>query len=326
MFRKFGLLVAISLAAANASGQEWARQMFDSFEHDFGTVARAAKAEYLFVFTNKYLEDVHIAGVRASCGCTSVRVENATVKTYEKGAIVASINSGTFLGRRGATLTVTIDKPYPAEVQLRVAAFIRSDVMVNPSAVQFGTVDMGLPAEQKVQINYMGSSNWEITGIRSSNPHVSGQLTETSRNGGQVWYELKVNLDKNVPAGFLKEHIMLTTNDGQNAEIPVAVEGRVISAITVSPASLFMGVIQPGQQVTKQLVVQGKKPFKIVSITCDDESFKFTKDDKVSPVHLIPVTFIAGKDLGKVVKAIRIETDLGNEKPELSAYAVVSQQ
>ena len=34
--------------------------------------------------------------------------------------------------------------------------------------------------------------------------------------------------------------------------------------ITVSPTALFMGVVQPGQKVTKQLVVKGKKPFRIL--------------------------------------------------------------
>jgi len=48
--------------------------------------------------------------------------------------------------------------------------------------------------------------------------------------------------------------------------MPVLVEGRIVSGITVSPASLFMGVLQPGEQVTKQLVIKGKKPFRILSI------------------------------------------------------------
>ena len=45
--------------------------MFKVTEHDFGTVARGAKAEYRFVFENLYMEDVHIAGAYSSCGCTS---------------------------------------------------------------------------------------------------------------------------------------------------------------------------------------------------------------------------------------------------------------
>ena len=41
-------------------------------------------------------------------------------------------------------------------------------------------------------------------------------------------------------------------------------------------------------------------------------------------MHLVPVTFMAGEDLGKIVKTIKIQTDQGQFTPELAAYAVVS--
>ncbi len=122
------------LAASPLFGQEWARKMFKVTEHDFGTCARNARAEYEFVFENLYMEDVHVAGVRTSCGCTTPSVVNPTLKTYEKGAILAHFNTDHFLGQRGATLTVTIDKPFYAEVQLHVSGYIRSDVDVSVRA------------------------------------------------------------------------------------------------------------------------------------------------------------------------------------------------
>ena len=87
-----------------------------------------------------------------------------------------------------------------------------------------------------------------------------------------------------------------------------------------------MGVVQPGQKVTKQLVVKGKKPFRILAISCDDKSFKFDTSKEESPkaLHMVPVTFSAGADAGKVVKTIRIKTDQGDMTPELAAYAVVA--
>ncbi len=113
--------------------------------------------------------------------------------------------------------------------------------------------------------------------------------------------------------------------DRRSRQIPVRVEGRVLPAVTVSPASLFVGAVQPGKQVTRQLVVRGKKPFRIVSITCEDGSLKLqaSVDDTLKPLHLIPVTFLADGQPGKVVKTIRIETDLDDATAKLAAYAVV---
>ena len=138
-------------------------------------------------------------------------------------------------------------------------------------------------------------------------------------------YNLKVHVDKDTPAGYLKDHLVLVTNSRAMPQISVLVEGNVTSGISVSPSSLFMGVVEPGKRVTKQLVIRGKKPFRILSITCEDESFEFgqTLDGVSKPVHLIPVTFIAGTTTGKIAKKIRIETDLGQMTPELAAYAVV---
>jgi hypothetical protein len=318
-------LVAILAFALPASAQEWAKKMFKDTEHGFGTVVRDSKTEYSFVLENLYMEDVHIAAVRTSCGCTTPRIENATLKTYEKGAIVAHFNTDTFSGQRGATLTVTIDKPYYAEVQLHVTGYIRTDVMVNPGSVQFGSVDQGTAFQQKVDVNYNGgSSNWKIVEVKSNNPNLKAETVETGRNYGQANYQLKVHLAENTPAGYLNDQLTLVTSDNQ--KIPVLVEGRVEPGVSVSPAALFMGVVQPGQKVTKQLVVKSKKPFKILSIDCDDKSFEFdtTKEETAKPVHLVPVTFMAGDDLGKIVKTIKIQTDQGEFTPELSAYAVVS--
>jgi len=326
MLRSSLLVTVVSLAAAfPAAGQEWARKMFKDTSHDFGTVARAAKAEFLFEFSNLYLEDVHVSNVRSSCGCTSVRVENPSLKTYEKSAIVATFNTKSFQGSRRATLTVTFDKPFYAEVQLQVTGVIRTDVVLDPGSVQLGTLEQGTPAECKVAVNYAGRSDWKIVEVRSPNPHLRGEVVERSRSGGQVGYELVVRLDNDAPLGYLGDYLLLVTNDYQPLQIPVAVEGRISASVTVSPASLFLGVVAPGQTVTKQLVVKAAKPFRIVSIACDDKSFSFETAgaDVPKTLHLVPVTFTAGENAGKVSNTIRIETDMGQCRPELSAYAVV---
>jgi hypothetical protein len=300
--------------------------MFKVSEHDFGTVARGAKTEYRFVFENLYMEDVHVASVRTSCGCTTPTVETPVLKTYEKGDILAHFNTPTFQGQRGATLTVTIDKPFYAEVQLHVKGFIRNDVAIEPGSVQVGSVDQGAGAEQSVTVSNSGRSDWKILDVKSSNPNITATAVESGRNYGQVSYQLQVHLAKDAPAGYLNDHLVLVTNDANSTQIPVEVEGRVIPGITVSPAALFMGVVQPGQTVTRQLVVKSKKPFRILGVECDDKSFQFdtSKEDSAKELHLVPVTFTASADAGKVVKTIKIETDQGEMRPELAAYAVVA--
>jgi hypothetical protein len=322
------MLVVIILLGTPCLGQEWAQKMFKVKEHDFGSVARGAKVEYPFVFENLYMEDVHISHAYSSCGCTSIRVDNPTVKTYEKGAIVAIFNTNSFYGQRGATLTVVIDRPFYAEVQLQDKGYIRTDVDFQPGSVLFGPIDQGIGYRQIVDVNYNGGrDDWKIVGIKSANPHITAKALETTRNYGQTTYRLEVHVDRTMPAGYMNDHLLLVTNDAASQQIPVLVEGRVVPGISVSPAALFMGVVQPGDKVTKTLVATSKKPFRILSITCSDpKAFKFDISKEAGPtkLHQIPVTFVAGTDVGKIVKTIKIKTDQGEWMPELAAYAVVA--
>lgn len=322
-----GLLVALS-GSLPVRAQQWAKKMFETTSHDLGTIARGAKAECEFVLKNIYVKDVHIAGVRVSCGCTTPRIKKSLLKTYEKGAIIASINSETFLGNQSATITVTIDRPAYAAVQLHVKVFIEPDLVLQPASVELGSVDRGTPVEKKISVSRTRRAGWKILDVKSADPHLSGRVVETARSGNRVSYDLRVRLDKDAPAGYIKDHVLLVTNDRQSAEIPVLVEGRVLSEIRVSPAALFLGALQPGQKVTKQLVVRSKKSFRVTSMTADCGCFAFgtSAGDAAKRLHLIPITFTAGDQSGKIAKTIRIETDLDDAAVELSTYAVVAEK
>lgn len=308
--------------------QEWARKMFETLEHDFGVVVRGAKTEFEFVLTNPYVEDVHIASVRSSCGCVTPRIKKEWVKTYEKSAIVATFNTHLFIGSKGATLTVVFDKPFYAEVQLQVRGYIRSDVVFSPPSVELGEVEPGTPIERKVDIHYAGRSDWRILEVRSPHSALKAEVEETSRSAGEVRYRLTVRTEGELPTGYYRDHLILVTNDQTHSQLPVPVEGHIRAGLTVSPPSLFLGVVEPGQKVVKKVVVRGTKPFRILSITSDADCFEFTpspEDKTPKTVHVVPITFIAGKEPGKVTHTIRIETDLDAESPpRISAYGVVA--
>lgn len=308
-----------------AAGQ-WAEKLFETKAHDFGTIACGAKAEYEFALTNIYLDDVHVAGAGSSCGCTTVTVKKPLLRTYEQGAILASINSRTFLGDQQATITVTFDKPSYATVQLHVKTYVRSDVVLDPPSVDLGNVDQGTAAEGRVAVTRHGRRDWKILDVESRNPHLSAEVVEATRSKTRVCYELRVRLAEDAPAGRIRDYLTLATNDERSGQIPVLVEGQVLPAISVSPAPLFLGIVRPGQKVTKQVLVRGKKPFRIVSIKADCECFEFgpSPQQAAKSLYVVPVTFTASPQTGKIAKTIRIETDAEQGAAELSAYAVVA--
>ncbi|MDX1948162.1 MAG: DUF1573 domain-containing protein [Pirellulaceae bacterium] len=311
MLRNVGLAILLGAIAASAvDAKEWAQKMFTTTSHDFGNVARGSKSEFVFEIQNPYEEDVHIVDVKTSCGCTTPTITRPTLKTWEKGAIIATLNTKAFVGPRTSTLTVVIDKPFYAEVQLSIAGNIHSDIDFQPGSVLFGEVQQGAPAEQEIAITHRGRTDWQIVDVRSVNTHLEVELSDARRVAGGVMYKMLVRLKEDAPAGAIFDTLNLVTNDDRLPSVSLPVEGRVVPPLAISPSTLFFGMMQPGQTVTKQMVVTGKQPFRITAIRCDDPAFQFRATDTVKKVHLIPVTFTAGDEGRELREVIEIETDL----------------
>ncbi len=313
MSRSFLIAILLVLSGVSqAAAQAWATKMFGkTTRHDFGTVAKGAKTEFRFEFENIYEEDVHVADVRTSCGCTTPSIEKKSLKTWEKSAIIAVFNTRTFEGLRSATITVVIDKPFYAEVQLRVEGNIRGDVVFEPGQVDLGEVDVGSSRQKTIRVSLHGRSDWKITDVRSGNPNFEVELSEPQRTAGRVTYDMLVRLKPGAPEGYLNDQLTILT-DQQKLALTVPVIGRIVPPVQVSPALLTMGTVAPGQKVTRQLVVQGKSPFKVTRVTCPDGCFEFEVTDQAKKLHLIPVTFTAGDAPSKIEQKIQIETDLGD--------------
>jgi len=307
--------LAVLLSVSAAAAQDWAREMFDHTSHDFGVVARGAKVEHVFTLENIYVEDVHIADVRSSCGCTVPEVDRRLLKTWEKAHVKAVIDTRRFMGRKDATITVRLDLPFPAEVQLHTHCYIRGDVVMQPGEVRFGTVVQGTGAQQQVSVSYAGRTDWKIERVETNNPHLQARVVESAESAralGQIKYDLLVTLKADAPAGYLRDELILVTNDysAQSARIPVMVEAMVLPAVTVRPSPLLMPVLAVGQSATRQLVVQAATPFRITGVQCDDPRFAFKLPEGSRPLQLIPVSFTAQGTPGRVARTVKIATDL----------------
>lgn len=306
------LALVWGLAGGVARAQKWAEAMFDHTSHNFGMVARGAKVEHVFPLKNIYVEDVHIASVRTSCGCTQPRITRDTLKTFETGAIVVSIDTRGFLGRKDATITVTFDKPFYAEVQLHTYVYIRSDVVFEPGVVLFNAVPQGTEAQRTVRLLYAGRSDWQVVKAAPSADFLDVQINPTGRGVGEVTYQIVVTLKPNAPAGYLQEEIELITNDAlqEARRLVLPVEGSVVPQVSVQPAQLALGMLNCGQVVSKNLVVQARVPFQVLGVKVPDERFSFVLPSSEKSVQVIPVTFRAGEPLGAVQGEIVIETNL----------------
>jgi len=234
------------------------------------------------------------------------------VKTYEQSEIVATVDTRNFKGQREATIKVTFDQPFPAVVQLHVYAYIRGDVVVQPGEARFDSVAQGEPATQKLTVTYAGRPDWKIVDVRTTNPQLDAKATERSRTPEMITYDLQIQLKPGVPAGYLRDQVILVTNDAnpKTTQVPVPVEARVVPAAQVRPSPLSLGILRPGQKTVKTLVVQAKAPFRVLKATGPDGRFSFNLPSEAKLVQLVLVTFTADAQTGRVAGKVRLETDI----------------
>ena len=307
-------ILACQATAQTTAAENWAAKMFPTTEHDFHAVGRGAKCEYRFEFTNLYQEDIHVASVRSSCGCTTPTISKDTLKTHEKSSIVATFNTNSFVGQKSAVVTVTFDRPYYTEVQLKVSGFIRTDISFDPPEVAFGEIAAGETTEQDIVVTHTGDSKWQITDVRSNCDDLQVQLSEPTVTPGMVRYRMRVKVLESMREGDVHERLTLVSNDRDFPTTEMSINGRVRPSLSISPSAVSLGTAKPGATVEKRLLVRGEQPFKITDVLCADPRFEFVTPDGSKKLHFVKLRFNANDDADRIGQQIQINTDLNGGK------------
>jgi hypothetical protein len=317
MFRQRILVTALAtllgMTTSHVLAQQWAQKMFKEHSHSFGNVAVGSEVEYRFEFQNLYEEDIHIAGVTSSCGCTTPSVTQDTLKTWDKAAVVAKFNTRTFRGPRRAMLTVKIDRPFPAEVQLHVDGNIRADMVFEPGTIQFGDVEQNTPARRIVRVIHSGSSQWAIRDVRSTYKHIRVGLRETYRAGGVVNYDMIVELTGEAPPGYVQGELFVETNE-PNSRFPLTFGGRVVSLLQVSPEIVAFSPSTDGHvdEQPQKILLKADQPFRITGIESDNPDIQAKAVDETSQRLQVVEVRCSKPDMAQCENVLRIKTDLGN--------------
>lgn len=323
----FFLAASALLAVRPAVAQQWVDSLFPERQFDFGTVARGSKVHHAFKLVNRTPYDVHIVSWEAKCGCTEIKVGAQEIPPGTQTNIEAVIDTTRFQGFKPSGLTLHIDRPEYARVDLNVSCFIRGDIVVNPGQADFQVIQRGSERSVTLALNYSGGQpNWGVTKMVTQTAHAVARIEQQSRTNGQVSYSLNVTLKPTVPTGFFKDEITLYTNDSSSPTIPIAVTANVQAAVTVAPSILVLGRVKPGQEVKKSVIVRSAQGFKLTTLKADKPALAGAPDDETAkPTHVVTLTFKAPAQAGPFNAVFEIGTDLKDEPPaKLTAFATVT--
>ncbi len=316
---KIFVLVALALSVGpqpKTHAQEWARKMLTEFAHDFGDVQKGEMPEYRFEIKNVYQENINIAQVFSSCGCTQVSVSKRQLKTWETAEVICRFNSKPFNGFKQATVTVRFGPPMAGEVQLTVKGTIVSAIRLSPESIDFGQVSRGKTPIFQTTLTGPPSTSFQIVDIKSTFPHVGVALQQPVRINNQIQYTMQTRLKDTAPDGFSQGDLFIVVEEnGQRRQIPLKFTAKMASAIKLSPSVITMTNMVPGKEVTKKIVIRADEPFKITDVKCRTKAFRVSaKKSGLSKTQIVNVSYTgeAGKS-GRHECELTFYTSLGTE-------------
>ncbi len=310
----------LSAQVLEVKDEDWARAMVDKemLNINYKSVAKGQDVYFKIRVSNLYNEEMHVTGLSTSCGCLSWD-ENRTGGSF--AAVVIPSGQERFFTLRLDTIrhhgekkntkgTITFFEPskgHRGNATILAEGYIRTDVVLQPGSVNFGSVAPKKGDVQRIVLSYAGRPDWHLLSAKCKSPHLDTELKETSRiNNGPastINYELTVSLKDTAPVGQLRDQLVLTTDDANNPQIPVQVDARIEPEIVITGGD-FGSQLIPGRAREIQVIVrttkEPKKPFKIEKFerTRAQDTIKIKKSDELKTLHQLTLTMIPPNEPG----------------------------
>jgi hypothetical protein len=309
-------ILLFGTTTARAQGS-WADAMFKDKNKiettcEFGTVPGGSQLYHQFKIKNIYSVPLDLS-VRVGCNCVTATPSKNRLDPREQGVLDVFMDARRFTGFRSVNVYVTVSAPnYLSTATLKVSANSRSDIVLNPGQVSFGTVANGQTPTQTIDVEYAGAQDWKLTGFVENDSVMTAAYKELYRQPGQVGYRVTVTLKSDAPAGSLKRELYLKTNDPASPTLPILVEATIQAGFSVSPRTVSLGAMKVGESQTKRVVVRGSKPFKIVGIEGQGDGLSADLPQAAAKVHFITIKCQPAKP-GELKRLLHFKTDAEND-------------
>ncbi len=249
-----------------------ARMVFESTNHDFGSIPDTAKVCHKFPFANKGTGTLVISNVHASCSCTAADPEKKEYAPGETGEIEVCFDPHGKNGPQNQTVTVSTNDDASPAIVLSISAAIRAAITIDPPIVDFGDVLRGTPASRTIKV--VGrAKDFEATYasvarallfrtevLETKDVDVEGEkLRETT---------IEIKLTGSERLGGLQSVATIRTTDPENPLTSVQLQAAIVPDVRAIPPRVTFGVLEPGNPIDTKFRVNTRtnRSFKIVKV------------------------------------------------------------
>jgi Protein of unknown function (DUF1573) len=260
---------------------------FGTDKVDFGTVMQGDVLQHTFHMKSAGTEDLIIRQAKPTCGCTvadvMVEQDDGTLGVYKMGApiptgrrieLTATLHTKNKQGAASSRINVFSNDPR-GQRQLGLAAQVEPFFQVNPSNISFQQMSTRDTDTQRTTIRTTRGERVKLTMKDMPKPQGLAVVLEPSdadQEGKATTWTLTVTAGPGLNEGNLAYSVPLLSDkpipgaeeqpDGQIAtyEVTVTVMGRVTGMISVNPSLISLGLVRPGQVVSRTVRVTSHDP------------------------------------------------------------------
>jgi hypothetical protein len=255
---------------------------FGSDKVDFGSVMQGDVLQHTFKMESGGTEDLVIRQAKPTCGCTVADVlveqEDGTFGVYKMGSPIppgtkielsATLHTKNKQGAASSRINIFSSDPR-GQRQLGLAAQVEPFFQVNPQHVSFQ--QMSTRDSKSQQTTIRTTRNERIKLEMKDTPKPAGltvalEPNDADEEGKATSWTLTVNAGPGLQEGNLAYSVPMISDkvipgaeeqpDGKLAtyEVSVTVMGRVTGMISVNPSLISLGLVRPGQVVSRTVRV-----------------------------------------------------------------------
>lgn len=307
-------MLVVATLPVSVEAAAWANGLFLQRTHDYGPIPRGEKRSYDFIITNNTRRDVRIKSVRVSCSCTKAVAASGRLEPGQSTFLTCTMDTAGFQGSKTVTVYVRFDRPWRAEVPLRITCQSVGKLGEEATEVDFGILSAGAAPQKRINLDYEGPLDWQVTDLDFGNPSFSTEIREVRREPGKVGYELSIRLLPDAEAGIHEDTIRVHTNDPKTPIVVVKAKAQIESDVVVTPASIHLGTLKPGESIERKLMIKAANPFKVVGLDNGEGMLHYKSGATPKSVQLVVLTFTAPQTNGDIPEHVDIVTDIDGER------------
>jgi len=316
MKRPFGLLLLAMLASAIpvlAGGVRIAGPALsvEPAVHDLGQMAQGSVHHLKSLLRNDGTAPLVIRSVKSDCGCTTAELPDSLLLPGQAAPLEITFAARNFSGHVLKQVFVETNDPGMPRASIRISAYVRPWVRVDPGRLEFGNVPRGTTPELTAMVKSARADTLRILALEAD-PEIFSVRTEQEMAGDSLVHRLHFRVRPDARTGVFRTHAEVTTNHRQARDLRIALNGQVHGFFRTDPTSVSFGQLRAGATRTRELrlIGTGTGRRELLSATCTEPRIGLeTQAVRDGHEYFVRLTLPADMPPGSVKARLVLETD-----------------